>query len=252
MKPLLRPFSLLLVTGLLFGASASRAASLPFTATLEIQILGLAPSVMPGAGTAIANGSAGGTHLDSLALAGSTFATTGQVQPVTDPVAFPIAGIQLTAHNGPANFTGGGAGTLGGVMPILGVAKVCLFGPCASAVSNLSVPLSPIGQGGYAHISGAVNLTVIGAAWTTGTAAVGTITAMGSAHGPASATSSTFAVGGTLQLVTPARIFTHIGASPVIPAFGILTLHFVPEPGTIALIGCGVALLGAIGRSRRV
>jgi len=36
----------------------------------------------------------------------------------------------------------------------------------------------------------------------------------------------------------------------VVPAFGILSLHFVPEPGTLMLLGSGIAGLVAFGRSR--
>ena len=176
---------LLGAAAILFAVGGAQAGSLPFTASLSIQIVGLAPLVISGSGTAIANGSGGGAHINSLTLAGSTLATTGLVLPVTDPVAFPIGGIQLTAHNGAGTFSAGG-GTLGGVMPLAGFAKLCLFGPCSSPVANLSAPLSAVGVGGYQTIMGAVNLTVVGAPWTTGTASAGTITAMGGAHGPLS------------------------------------------------------------------
>ena len=33
--------------------------------------------------------------------------------------------------------------------------------------------------------------------------------------------------------------------------FGILDLHFVPEPATILLLGSGISLLVLFGRSRR-
>jgi hypothetical protein len=135
-------------------------------------------------------------------------------------------------------------------MPIFGVAKVCLFGPCSAAVSNLSIPLSAVGQGGYQTLTGAVNLTVIGAPWTIGTAAVGAITRMGSAHGPASGTSSTFAPGGRLQLVTPIVVHSHVAALTPLPGFATVTLQFIPEPTTLALLGSGVALLGLAGRER--
>ena len=242
--------SLLAAAAISLAASAAHAGALPFTASLSIQISTLQPIVLYGTGTAIANGSGGGAHINSLALAGSTFATAGLVVPVTDPVAFPIAGIELTVQNGAGSFATAG-GTLGGVMPLPGVAKICLFGTCASPAANLSAPLSAVGVGGYQNIGAAVNLTVVGAPWTTGTAAAGTVTAMGMAYGPASATSSTFAPGGHLQLVTPFVIYSHVGASAVVPSFATLTIDFVPEPATLLLLGGGVAALCLAGRARR-
>jgi hypothetical protein len=73
---------------------------------------------------------------------------------------------------------------------------------------------------------------------------------MGFAHGPASLTSSTANPSGQVQLVTPIFISTNIGASAVLPGFAILNLHFVPEPGTLMLLGSGIAGLVAFGRSR--
>jgi hypothetical protein len=50
--------------------------------------------------------------------------------------------------------------------------------------------------------------------------------------------------------VTPIFISTNIGAFAVVPAFGFFNLHFVPEPGTLVLLGSGIAGLVAFGRSR--
>ena len=227
-------------------AGQAHAVALPFVGGLAVQIATLAPVVIPGAGTAVVNGSGPGGHLTGLAIPASPFATAGFVLPVTDPAAFPIAGVQVTAHNASGAFGGVGGGGFGGTMPINGAAKVCLFGACGAAVSNLSVPLSNVGAGGVAYVTGAVNLTVVGAPWTTGTAAVGTITAMGGV----SPLSNTGAPSGNITLVSPVFISTNIGASAVIPGFGILSLHFVPEPGTLMLLGSGIAGLVAFGRSR--
>jgi len=220
--------------------------ALGFTGSLAVSVAGLSPVAIPGSGTAVVNGSGAGGHLTALALPASPFATAGFVVPVTDPAAFPIAGLQVTAHNASGNFAGSGGAGFGGNMPIVGAAKVCLFGPCSAAVSNLNVPLSVVGVGGVALVTGAVNLTVVGAPWTTGTAAVGTITSMGGV----SPLSNTGAPSGAITLVTPIFISTNIGASAVVPGFSILTLHFVPEPGTLMLLGSGIAGLVAFGRSR--
>jgi hypothetical protein len=133
-------------------------------------------------------------------------------------------------------------------MPIQGTTKVCLYGACGASnnISNLTVPLTVVGAGGQVTVMGAVNLTVIGAPWTTGTAAIGELTQMGGVD----PLSNTGAPSGNLTLVTPIFISTNIGASAVLPAFAFLNLHFVPEPGTLVLVGSGIAGLVAFGRNR--
>ena len=228
-------------------AGQAHAVALGFTGGLAVQIATLDPVTIPGAGTAIVNGSSGPGHLTGLQLPASPFSITGFVLPVTDPGVFPIAGIAVTAHNATGNFVGVGGGGFGGQMSVNGSAKVCLFGPCSAAVANLNVPLSVVGVGGAAIVTGAVNITVIGAPWTTGTAAIGTaFTAMGGV----SPLSNTGAPSGNVTLVTPIFISTNVAGSEVVPGFGILTLHFVPEPGTLMLLGSGIAGLVAFGRSR--
>jgi hypothetical protein len=227
----------------------ARAASLGFAGSLAIQIATLDPVVIPGSGNASVNGSGPAGHLTGLALPASPFATTGFVQPISDPGVFPIAGVQFTAHNGAGAFAGVGGAGFGGVMPILGTAKVCLYGSCSTSnnIANVSVPLSVVGAGGASTVMGQINMTVFGAPWTTGTAAIGTITRMGFV----SPASSTGAASGLVTLVTPVFISTNVGSFAVIPAFAFQTLHlFVPEPGTLVLLCLGVGALGAYGRSR--
>ena len=72
---------------------------------------------------------------------------------------------------------------------------------------------------------------------------------MGFAHGPASASqSSTAQPGGVLSLVTPVFVSTSLDSFPVIPIFSRMTLHFVPEPSTMLLLGSGLLALFALGR----
>jgi hypothetical protein len=228
-------------------ASQAHAVALGFTGALTLNIASVVTSIA-GTGTAIINGSGAAGHLSGLNLVASDFATAGLVVPVTDPVVSPIRGIQVTGANGSGAFAGSGGAGFGGPMPLVGFAKVCLFGSCGGgALANIAVPLAVIGAGGATTASVAVNVTVIGAPWTTGTAAVGTVTAMGGV----SPLSNTGAPSGNVTLVTPIFISTNIPSSAVVPGFGFLNLHFVPEPGTLVLLGSGIAGLGAFGHSRR-
>jgi hypothetical protein len=72
----------------------------------------------------------------------------------------------------------------------------------------------------------------------------------GFARGPASQPGTTARPGGVVRLVTPIFLGSSIGGGPL-PAFGILTLQFVPEPGTALLLASGIVGLVGIGRARR-
>jgi hypothetical protein len=218
-------FSTLVATLGIGGSTPARAVELPFVGELSIAIMTLEPIAIRGSGTAIAE-TRDGAHMTSLALGAGVFAAEQLVITLTDPAAFPIMGLQATASNAAASFAETGGGRFGGAMPLNGIVKVCLFGACSTAVANIDVPLSVVGNGGSATVTGAVNITVSGAPWTTGTAAVGTVANNGGAHGPASFTSSTAQVDGQLNAVTPIYVSTNIGASSVVPVFGFLRLGF--------------------------
>ena len=57
---------------------------------------------------------------------------------------------------------------------------------------------------------------------------------------------------GQLTIVSPTKMDAPIGTTtvPTYVLLGTLTLTFVPEPGTLVLLGAGVAALGAIGCRR--
>jgi hypothetical protein len=232
----------------LFAAPSAGAAPLPFTGFLELHI-GVQVAHLDLAGTA--DVTAGG-----VVLPAGAGATTGAVVPIrasVAPTAAPIVGLQFTIHNGRGSFAFGAGDRLGGVMPVLGIVKVCLFLTCPSAVANVSVPLSAFGRGGTSTVMGVVNVTVAGAPWTTDGTETGSLlhgadTAMGGRRGPAGAESSFAQPGGSLQLVTPVFISTFIG---VTPAFGVVHVDFVPEPASLSLCAAGlVALARAAGRRR--
>jgi hypothetical protein len=245
-------FSILAVGALAMATAPAQAIPVTAVGAVSISLAGLNPLIVPGSATVNVS-TTGVGHITALSIPASPFAAAGIIIPITDPAAAPIKGIQATVHNAAGAFAGA---TLGGSMSLNGVTKVCLFKVCSNATANLSVPLSNVGVGGTIAVppgstTASVNLTVRGAPWTAGTAAVGTVTQMGFQHGPASASSSTVAASGAIRLVSPIFVSTNIGASAVVPGFAFLDLHFVPEPGTLLLLGSGIAGLVMFGRSKR-
>ena len=189
--------------------------------------------------------SAGGKLTAITGIPSRMFALTALVIPITDPAAAPISGLQITQSNKPGMFAVS-AGHLAGQMGLNGVNKVCLFASCSGQPpANLTVPVTPVGVGGSVAVSTAVNITAIGAPWTTGTASVGTISIQGFAH---HITNTSTAGQLQIRLVTPIFISTNIGTSAVVPAFDIL--DFTPEPGVALSFGAAIATLLALGRQR--
>jgi hypothetical protein len=76
----------------------------------------------------------------------------------------------------------------------------------------------------------------------------------GFVHGPASMTISAAQLGGVVQLITPMQVRTKGfgGANnDNLALFSSLTVHFIPEPGLLLLLGTGIVALALVGRSRR-
>lgn len=233
----------------LLAPAASHAVTLPLTGTLHIEVHGFG-AVMPSAsvvhaGTVVVNGSGAGPHVDTLAMPANFFQANGAVQPNVMTDENPVGGIQLAVGNSAGSIVIGN-----GAFALNGSTKVCLFGPCSAAVANVFVPMAVAGVGGSQLIMAGVNLTVIGAPWTTGTVSIGTITEMGYAHGPNGLASSTGLASGQVLLVSPIYVSTNIPPLSLMPTFAFASLHFVPEPGTLLLIAAGFVGIGAAGRSR--
>jgi hypothetical protein len=149
------------------------------------------------------------------------------------------------------------------------MAKLCLTFGGPGCTSHISILLTPtpggagFGLGGTATFPGPVALTMLNAPWTIGqpvmtihtpntTITTPAVLPGGFAHGPASLTSSTAQPSGVVQLVTASKVYTSlVGAFPEASLSGVLTLHFVPEPGTLLLLGSGVLGLGICGRRQR-
>ena len=211
--------------------------------------------------TVVVSSPGGGSHLTALTLPPTAFQTTGARVDVTDPFLSPIEELLLTAVGG-GGVLATSAGFLGGTLAVSGVSKICLFATCDAAIvpANISVPLNVVGIGGTTTFTGIIAGTIGGAPWTTGTVQLtppsftltsAPLTAMGFAHGPGSATSTTGLPGGVVSAVTPIFIRTNQGTNPVLPSFATLRLEIVPEPSTVFLLGAGILALGEIGRRRR-
>jgi len=206
------------------------------------------------------NGSAPGAHVNTLTIVAGQISrrdtvAVGVTGTSTVPPPGPqfIGAIQENYANDKGVFTGS---PLHGQMALRGLAKMCMFNCSTAPIQNLIVPMTVIGSGGAAFVDAVVNSTVRGAPWTTGTAAVGTLTMAGFRHGPGSLASSTAQGNGVIQLVTPILISTNSGgplpyADTVISGFAVLDLRFIPEPGTALLLGSGIAGLVLFGRTKR-
>jgi hypothetical protein len=263
--------------GLLLGAllalgvaGTASAKSQDWHGTITVELGELMPLDLIGSGVATVNDSSGSAHLSTLRI-GAGITDSGLV-PVTDPNSTgQIKGIQITGTgpNPAMTLTGiSGAPPLGAnqlAMP--GFTRVCIF----TAGCSTNLPLvhttnqtNGIGIGGTVTLGGfgSIRISIEAAPWTlaSGTAANQTVkgnfitvTRTGFVHGAASGSaSSTLDDSGVIQLISPEQITTAgiVGNSTKMNLFLTLTLHFIPEPGLLLLIGSGVVGLGLLGRSR--
>jgi hypothetical protein len=133
----------------------------------------------------------------------------------------------------------------------------------------ISIPLTAGGEGfgigttapPFAGGLGSLRVSMEHAPFTLGTAAAvtqtdagafTTVTLQGFVHGPGSGTSSTALTSGVIRLVTPTQVVTDgfPGNNEKLAMFGTLTIHFIPEPGILLLLGSGVVGLAILGRAR--
>lgn len=259
-------------SGALFVAAAggAGAATLPWEGTLNVQFGNVPPFVSTGMSAATINHSSGGGHLNTLAIAGGISGSA--TLPLTDPATPLLVSVRGTLTLGTGTLSGisGGAPLAGGVLPVGGLIRLCLVTPGCGIFLPIPATVNStrgLGIGGLITVNGfataGLRISVEFAPWTIGLAAVtglptgnggtSTVTAQGFAHGPMSATSSTAnALGsGVLQVVTPARItLTLAPPNDMQAVMTTLTLHFIPEPGMLLLLGSGVAGLVLLGQRR--
>jgi hypothetical protein len=248
-------------------AGAAEARIIAFDGTLDLALGTLPPIRATGGGAITLNSSGGLGHLSTMQIVTPSLVYGSATVTLTDPDLSPLLSIRGTAalQTGTLSPISGGGPLVNGQLGVAGIFKLCiLFNNCSSFIP---VPLTEngtrgMGLGGIITINGfggaGIKISAVGAPWTIQTAAISIPTANGNfttittrhgfAHGPASLTSSTANVSGVVQLVTPVVVDSTIAGRTAL--FGILTLHFVPEPGTFLLFGAGVVALGVAGRRR--
>jgi hypothetical protein len=222
-------------------AFATAASAAPLASASFGFVLGaLPPTVFPGVG---ATGTATG-QLSASLDAGSAFAGAFTT-PSPTTAAPPISAFQIVVtKNAGATFTGTAPGNVGGNLSIKGAANLYgLGGFPGGGPPLLSIPLN-IGTPNTISVgAGGVNVTAIAAGWTVGTAAVTGLTGTATTVTMMGSNALTPGGQGTLVLVTPVKVLTNIAGQ--IAAFGTLTLTYVPEPGTLALVALGMVALAA-------
>ena len=278
-------FVLLAGALILFGMSGTAVASVLNWEGTSTLLLGDFPrsNKVRGGGVATINSSAGLGHIETLRLKASRGNVNGKfIQLVTDPdtVANSIGAIE---YNDVAATTGTFAPISGALqntslgltsnkMGVAGTVRLCLV--TTDCALPLTLPLLSVngnvgvGIGGLLTIggTGAIRISIQAAPWTIKTVTVSDhqtttggmnqetvgVKLTGFAHGPGSVTSSTAAVSGVVQLVTPSQVTTNLtaGSNKTIASGQTLFIRFIPEPGLLLLLGSGVAGLALIGRSR--
>lgn len=248
----------------------ARAELLAWDGTLALDFFGADPRLrhweLAGPGAAVSE--AAPPALGALHVAGGISATTAALVTDPDTVGNSVAALQVSATLGIGTLSPFPPLPFGELLsarelPLFGCMRLCLFTTdCIDDLPILSFfqgRARALGVGGTlaGSLPGGVRISLQAAPWTLGTATLavettggGTQTAFafGFVHGAGSASGSTGASGGEIQLVTP--MLASSGASGSFAGLSRLRLRFVPEPGRLMLLAAGSLLLLALARRR--
>ena len=212
--------------------------------SLSVALGALPPIILPGGQAPVFVSSGTGDFVELAGLFG----------PANVPLPKSLfTGVNLISGLTLANFGNGTKTVVGGVGTggLAGSALVNVL-----QLFNLSIPLSVVGQAGATVMAGSagIQITVIGQGWTTG---VATVTGVTTGTVGTGNTNTALLTGsdnrtanhaGTITLVSGFQAITSVAGT--LPGFAIQSLSFVPEPGTLLLLGSGVAGLAVLGRRR--
>jgi len=169
------------------------------------------------------------------------------------------------SSNNPGSFSGtAGTGPYTGTMGTGALVTVELgIVPLPNVFGNIVLPVN-VGSAGTvtamaAVLANAVTVTVIANQWTTGQVIIndqtaGAPTATTATQGTATGTNNLSANGGSITFVSPFLVLIRGAATENRAGYAQLTLNFgnkIPEPGTLLLLGSGVAGLAFLGRRKR-